>query len=275
MKLYGLPGYFFSQTLILFWGFTINITTVSGQEIQQVLADFDKKNSLLVIYYDLVSAGNKDERYKVRLFYSQDKGKNFSDTLRFVNGDVGDAIQPGTGKKIQWNYFVENADFDGKNVFFRVEAERDWNYESQRLSYLQGPENAFRSLLLPGWGDAKVRGKDRKYWWITAGTLGLVGSGVFFALNSRNQYDKYKAAEKPDEAQSNYDKAKSQGKIATILLVAGGAAWLCDIALVAVKGFHNQKKQKEVKQILNQEITLRWQLNPWEHHSTLALKFKF
>lgn len=249
--------------------------TAYSQEIANVSADFDKTIGQLTVTYDLLAANDFKERYRVRLYYSQNGGKDYSDTLRFVSGDVGDAIQPGTGKKIQWNFFVENADFDGKNVLFKVEAERDWAFERQRLSSRGGPESALNSLILPGWGDSKVRSEDKKYWWITAGTLGLVGSGVFFALNSDKVYQDYKNADSAEDAESLLKKSQNQGKIGTLLLLAGGTAWLTDMILVAVKGAKNRREQEHVRRRLNPQLSMRWQFDPLQQNTGLALQFKF
>lgn len=88
-----LPGIVSSQDLALEW------IELAGNKV--------------VLHYK-VEDPNKENRYLVNLFTSQD---NFSAALAKVSGDVGTDVTPGDDKKIIWDITNELGPFKGKLAF--------------------------------------------------------------------------------------------------------------------------------------------------------------
>ncbi|MGK7389343.1 MAG: Ser-Thr-rich GPI-anchored membrane family protein [Candidatus Cyclobacteriaceae bacterium M2_1C_046] len=77
----------------------------------------EAKGEVVIINYDLI-APQSDQKFDVKLYASHN---NYSSPLKFVSGDVGENVQPGTNKRIQWDAKAELQKFDG-NITFEVRA---------------------------------------------------------------------------------------------------------------------------------------------------------
>lgn len=217
-----------------------------AQGISRVNADLDKSKGQIVITYDMTISAGRYDKFKVEVYYSQDKGITFSEApLAQVSGDVGNAITPGPNKKIYWNYFVENADFDGKNLVFKISAELDRQAEENRIIALGGPEKAISSVIVPGLGDYQVR-SGKHYWVIGAATLSSIGTGLYLGRRANKNYSKYQHATTESAASRHFSRAKATAFLSDALLVAGATAWATDVALVIVKGLQNKKAKKAI-----------------------------
>jgi hypothetical protein len=234
-----------------------------AQSIDNIRAEYDEKNGIILIKYNLSWTENKNDRFKVRAYYSQDQGKNYL-PINEVSGrknDLGDGIVAGDGKEIHWDYFVDDPDFDGKNVKFKIEAQWDKSFEVRRLEKLTGPEAALNSLIIPGWGNHKVTG-EKGYAWLTYTAYGLVGAGTVFAITARNTHQKYLQANTPDEI-NLLNQANQQGKLALGLLAGGASIWLGNAIWVAIRGSKNKRKLQKLSPIAQaNRLPLRWDYNP-------------
>jgi hypothetical protein len=211
----------------------------TAQGIYFTDAKIDKINSQIIINYNLTTSGKPYDKYRVELFYSTDQGKTFSsEPLKYVTGDIGSSIQRGNSKSVQWNYFMEDADFDGKNLVFKLTARKDMQAEETRILGLGGPEKALYSAV-PGLGDYEVR-SGKRYWIITAGTLTTMGAGLYVLGRANKQYQAY------ESATNSYDTYKQTKTIATVLITTAATAWLADIALVAIQGNKNKKAKNKI-----------------------------
>lgn len=127
----------------------------------------------------------------------------------------------------------------------KAEAKAKADAERKAKVAAAGPSNLFFSLMVPGWGDYKVRENKKPYWLLAAGAYGLIGAGVFFKIQSNQTYQLYlnKLDDNISEYKRNtyYTDANNKHHAYYILTKAGAAIWLGDIILVAVKGIHNKK----------------------------------
>ena len=98
----------------------------------------------------------------------------------------------------------------------------------------RGPINALYSLLVPGLGDYKVR---RSYWLINMITYGLIGSGIYYKIQSDKLYKSYKTSENSDY--SNYNIPNDYHHRFLILTGLGAVVWLSDVLLTGIKGIRN------------------------------------
>jgi hypothetical protein len=87
-----------------------------SQSIQNIKAT--PQADKVIITYDLTGT-RPDQKFSLALFGSHD---NFSKALTKVNGDVGQNITPGTGKKIIWDAALEFSVFK-KDITFKVKGE--------------------------------------------------------------------------------------------------------------------------------------------------------
>jgi hypothetical protein len=243
------------------------------QKVENVVGKYDSRAGSIEIYYDLVGYSEKNEKYMVQAYYSLDDAKTFNQIYE-ATGDIGDAIEPGKEKKIKWDYFIENPDFTGENVIFKVEAKWNKSYEIKRLQSLGGGNKAFNSLLIPGWGHQLVSGKKDK-WWTTALVYGLAAGGGYFALSAQNKYNQYKKAQDEKAAKDLLDQSNQQGKISLTLLAAGGTLWLSNVVWVALRGSKNKKVLKKLTALNTDPSPLQFQLDFKTGSGGLALKLKF
>ena len=212
---------------------------VFGQRVTNVSAEYDDRSGDIIIYYDLISYSGEEEFYEVKAFYSEDNGETF---IQIQNGDgLGDQISSGEGNIIRWDFFVENPEFNGKDVVFKVEAKWNKSFEIKRLRSLGGTESALNSLLIPGWGHEKVTGK-KGHWWTTAAIYGITGAGIYFAFSADDTYKEYRRAQDNVEAADLLDKANRKGKISLALVSTGATLWLSNMIWVAIRGSKNKKQ---------------------------------
>lgn len=197
--------------------------------------ELNSRDTTITIHYNLL--GPKRRFYTTRLFYSNNGGNSFKGPLRSLSGDIGDSLQVGDGKKVSWKFRRDNPYFDGKNIMFRLEA-----VEIPKLSN-GGPINALRSLLIPGYGDTKVR-NGYNYGWIGALTYASLGTGVYFHFLSRQRYNDYldRLPNTEDEHRSLFNKSQRAQTISQVFFITGASIWLADVVGVYLRGLKNKRR---------------------------------
>jgi hypothetical protein len=83
---------------------------LSAQKVTNVQAAV--KDDIIIVTYDLLSDSKED--FTVNLHSSKD---DFKDPLILVTGDVGQNVQAGKGKRIEWLAKSELGDFSGSLIF--------------------------------------------------------------------------------------------------------------------------------------------------------------
>jgi hypothetical protein len=215
-------------------------------EVDILDTKLNKKDTTIVIRYDL--KGSRKRLYDTRLYYSNNGGNSFKGPLRSIEGNIGDSSRAGKDKSIAWSFRKDNPYFDGQRTMFKIEAT-----EIPKISN-GGPENALRSLLIPGLGDTKVR-NGYNYGWITAITYASLGTGVMMHFRAQNKYDDYEAriASSPENHQNLLNQARRARDISTGFLIAGGAIWLADVIGVYGRGLKNRRRANREKELLEGE----------------------
>ncbi len=244
-----MSGKFLSLLVILSPSFTMLCAQDSAVEFVDAVLD-EANNTIEVIYNLKANADNRP--YDVSLYYSNDGGQTFKGPAARVSGDVGKQIQPGSYKKIYWNYFYEDQEFTGENLVFSVRAELA---KALAKETLMGPKAALYSVLAPGWGDTKAR-TGKNYWLITAGTWGLMGAALISRSSASNSYDDYLNATDPEAANSAFDDADSQFNTYKTLRTLAILAWASDVVGVYIKGKKNQREGLTARK----KVKLDWNL---------------
>ena len=120
--------------------------------------------------------------------------------------------------------------------------------ELKSSSFDNGPQNAWRSLIVPGWGDKYVDGNFIK--WKTVMSYGLVAIGVPCLLTKDQVRVDYVGCHYDYEIEqyvNEYDTVYSNPTriIGVIAVSCGAAIWVADVVHVFVKGRSNKKENKE------------------------------
>jgi hypothetical protein len=135
------------------------------------------RGGVVVVSYDLVS-NNANAQFTVALDVSTDSGKTYSVHPKTIKGDIGPAVQAGTGKQITWEAArdVENLEVD--RYRYRVTAT-----PAGAVSGTTGLSQAPVKTLPP----PSSAGKGLKW----AGVGAMAGGGVLFAMGMQKDSSGY------------------------------------------------------------------------------------
>ena len=198
--------------------------------------DFFVINEKIMITYDLVQASSQ-ETFNLSIECVTENNEIIIPAT--VEGDVGENVKYGKGKKIYWDVFNDVEEITGE-IWFRI------SIVSATRIY-GGPGYAAYSLLVPGMGDYYVASQANmkiKPYYRTIAAYGLVGYGLYERINSNNKYDEYKSSTNTAEFDELYEKANNANHRSHIALGLGIAVWTYDVVWVLVKGTKNNKENK-------------------------------
>jgi hypothetical protein len=88
--------------------FLLTCTFVFAQKV--AVKKVELAGQKIIVHYDLDDS-NPNNEYQIYLYGSQN---NFSTALAKVTGDVGNEVQPGINRKIEWNVTEELGPYKGK-----------------------------------------------------------------------------------------------------------------------------------------------------------------
>lgn len=103
------------------------------------------------------------------------------------------------------------------------------NIEFKRGRFINGPQNAWKSLILPGWGDKYVDSNKKFDWWKTVISYGATATGTGIVVYNKNL----------EGYRNTYYDIVGYG-----LIAIGVGQWLYDIIHVGVQGAKNKKEAK-------------------------------
>jgi hypothetical protein len=134
--------------------FFIISTSIKAQELKIKNVQFEDKGETIVVKYDI--EGEPERKYKITLSLAYETGKSLPINAKYLKGDIGKNIKPGTGKEIIWELKNDYTfGLIGDGFVFGVTA------ESQKFSFGRMP------LYIAG--------------------TGLVGGIIYFATKSVKQ----------------------------------------------------------------------------------------
>lgn len=158
-----------------------------------------------------------------------------------------------------YKYDVTSIDINGQT---------EYSVLLKGCSFRNGPQNAWKSLLVPGWGDMYVEDEGTFAWWKTALSYGFVGLGVSF-LTSVLKFETKTSKLVYDSIwvdASSYSFYASQGitgwweqtnphqedrvtnhssTVGAAFVAIGAAVWIGDVIYVWIKGAENKKSNAE------------------------------
>lgn len=107
-----------------------SVGAASPETPQARNVETSRTDRLVTVTYDLY--GERGEEYQITLLVSASGGETFDYEPEAVSGDVGDDVQPGSGKQIRWRYpkdFPGGLDSDVEySVRVKEEGGNGWLY---------------------------------------------------------------------------------------------------------------------------------------------------
>jgi len=229
------------MVMLLVWGSAQQTVAQKSGKAEILNVTLDNQQEKIRIDFNLKAS--RKARFLIQLFYSKDGGKTFEGPMKSVLGDAGENISSGKEKKIYWDFLIDDPNFEGKNISFKIKA--FLMNPSTKLVPQGGPANALLSLMAPGIGDMRVRSGGLWYGAITVSAFTTLGTGLYLRAAARNNYDLYQRARDAQSAQDLLNKANQQNNLSAVLINAAIAIWVVDVALVAWRGFKNQKLRRQ------------------------------
>lgn len=154
--------------------------------------------------------------------------------------DMSPRLESNLQTILQSNLGTLSTKYDGNYKFrvvsMNVGGQMEHDIQMKSVHCLNGPQNAWRSLVLPFWGDKYVGGGlfgDGGYlrWYGAFLCYASVGWGIYSIIDETKQAKQYNST------------ANVRYYIGMITI--GGAVWLGDVIYVWIKGAKNKKECKE------------------------------
>jgi hypothetical protein len=196
---------------------------------------------------------NSRDRIQVKASWQLVSEQVVSDA-KGINSD-GNAFKtrPSTYKQ-----FIEAQAYPYGNFFFNTKsAELTLNQSKDTILSIfltqyklnTGPQHAFLSLLLPGWGSYKVSNGQKG---ILAGMTAIASLGAAGLLKvlEKMEMKEYKTAETQSQAEASYESANQIRKLFLTSLGIAGITYVYDFSWSLVKGFSNIKRSKYYRETL-------------------------
>ena len=141
------------------------------------------------------------------------------------------------------SYKYGNFTFDVKSKLIKIDGNQQADKDIRLIDYKlnAGPQYAFCSLVLPGWGASKVSSGQNGYLTGSAYLLSLSMAGVTKVLENLD-YKAYQEAQNQNAASEAYDAVNADRKLFMVCIGAVGLAYVYDFSWSLVKGFGNIKK---------------------------------
>lgn len=209
------PQKVFLQVILLLISLSIKS---QGFRVTSPTVDFD--GTQLTIGYDIESESALDLFY---IWLEIEKKNGESIRPKTLKGDIGENILSGKNKSITWLPGKDSVFLD-EEIFVEVKAEK-YVASFNRGSIL------LKSVLLPGLGQSKVKGKP--YWITGIVAYGALAGGFVMMNSGKTDYNSYQVEENPAARQKLFEKAQNETNTAGLLLISGSVIWAANIIWIA------------------------------------------
>ncbi|HBE40425.1 MAG TPA: hypothetical protein DDW27_04345 [Bacteroidales bacterium] len=201
----------------------------------------DTTGKKLTIRYDILDS-KPDEKYNVTLIITDSKGTTINS--RTVQGDIGEQVMGGPGKKIIWDYISDNIS-DEYEISIKIKVTKISKQSDTKDISASGSLPSLGSLMLqsvavPGLGLTRL--KQKPFWIMAVPGYGLVGGAVFYKLSSDANLENSNRTSDPNDREMYYDRYKQQKNFALICAAGAAVVWIADLAIL-FPAYSNAKKQ--------------------------------
>jgi hypothetical protein len=199
-------------------------------------------DGILTIQYDITGC-ETGEYVDIRLIVLNSKG----DTIRpsYIAGDLGNRINCGFGKKIEWNMKR-----DGITIDEEIEVQVAGKATKQETVANNQPDSKqlsrgnviLSSIFVPGLGQAKASGKGGHL--VFSGIVyGALGASFLYNLKSNKYYDDYLSTSGSD-SDDFFNKSEKAYDLSQYLLYGAAGAWVVNFiwsATIPIKELTNKR----------------------------------
>ncbi|HLN19501.1 MAG TPA: hypothetical protein VK213_00320 [Bacteroidales bacterium] len=210
------------KTLLFIAAFLILSGSINAQQplIKLVKLDFDSRK--LSVSYDIDSDA-RDPYYVWIEIGKKNSGEKIN--AKSLTGDIGEGIQAGSGKLVEW---VPAAD----SIIIDEDVEIEIKAEKYVKSFNRGGAIVM-SALLPGLGQTRISGG--KPWWVTGITAyGLFAGGFMINKSANDDYDQYLQLKEDEVAREKmYTQAQQKMNLAGAFIISGALIWTTNMIWVA------------------------------------------
>jgi hypothetical protein len=222
--------------------------------------DFFAEGDKIVITYD-IAGSLPEESFNIWIQVKTVSGKLLN--AKSTSGDIGKGITGGSGKRIEWNYSLDQVALDEEvsiEVFASLETTAPKTTESVPVETKAAPpkENVtggrnihigpalILSAVLPGLGKTYIKGHGAN-WLLGVAGYGMITGSVLLNHAAYDNLEKYRASYDETEREDFYDQAKVQAAGSYVL--AGGAIviWVVDFITTGVKAGKVKRSQSQVQ----------------------------
>lgn len=256
------PFYLFSQAQIIISKPRLTIT-----------------ESKLTIEYDILNSQPTDT-LKVWIEVTDIEGNIINATS--LSGDFGDRIIGGMNRKIIWDLKQDNI-IISKEIYVDVMAEIKKIPEALKESTsvetaltskakpISKGNMVVSSLILPGWGQSKVKVK-KPFWLIGVAAYGCIAGSITFNRLGVSNYKDYLTSTDYNEIEAIYDKAVKQDKISEYLAYSAIGLWTTNLIWVLITP-RSPNQQIVFHKLKNFKIKSGY--DPYSNTTLLTLSYQF
>lgn len=244
--------------ITLIFNTTQLINAQSHAEIKNV--DFMVRNDSMFVTYDLTKA-EKQESFNITLKITTASGKII--TPYTLNGDVGEKILGGRGKRIVW---IINKDNIVINEEIAVEVLATPMEMNSPLKFVSRGKALLLSAFVPGLGLTKLK-NGGPYWIMAFVVYGSVAGSYIYYSSADKNYSKYLNSMTESERNSLHSTVQSRKTISNLLIYGASAVWLGNIIWTLASKNNTKSGEKG--------ISFSGIYDPLARAPLLTLKYKF
>jgi hypothetical protein len=266
--------YFLLILLLVFSNHIISLAQVSLSKPRLELEE-----NKLIIGYDILNSQPADTF--ITWIEVTDKNGNIIKATA-LSGDFGEKIRGGMNKKIIWDLNQDNIVIE-ENIFVEVMAEKKEIPEVQEepmlvetvpvsnIKTVSKKNMIMSSMVLPGWGQSKVK-KKRPYWLISLPAYGCLTGSIILNRMGVSTYDDYLFSADTDERNILFDKSVKQDHISEYLAFTAAGIWTINLIwVIATPG----SPEEQIVFQKNNSIKIKPGYDPYLNCKMLTLSYRF
>jgi hypothetical protein len=203
----------------------------------------------LVIKYGIQQSSIHDI-FRIWVLITDSTGHRYNATS--LSGDIGNNVSGGPDKTIVWD-MEKDGYYRNIDIYVEIKAEKVepvvnvpekepktdmvTTKEPESVKEYKAPGIIIRSVLLPGWGQSVISGKNSfAYYLMGLAGYGCIGTSVYLNYKANKNYDQYRETYLDDtyNAIDLYDKAHMQYNTSIVLGFCAAAIWVADITWASV-----------------------------------------